>query len=653
MKPQYILFLLVLIASCNSDRALHEAFLHPDNQYRPMPLWHINGRLTTSGIKEQLQEAKQLSGFGGVTVLPVSSKKQWGSGLICPGVEPTYLSDEYFDRYGDILELSKTQGTEVILYDEIDYPSGTAGGRLQKEYPEYTRKLLIKEEISVKGTGQIKLSRSDTTQLLMAVSAMNTATLEVLDLAAYMKNNQLIWTVPTGDWRIMFFNCKFNARDLVDYMQPEAVDKVMSMTYDEYGKRFGPYFGNVITKTFFDDVGFIFQEETWTPSITEIFRQKYGKNPALYYPALFYDIGAETQAARVAFYDIRSELMAEGYVKKVSEWTAARHIRSMGHPPENYSPNTVASNGDILKFYRHVQIPLTDAILRYGHGIHGFKQVSSAADRDDKPLVGAEVYGAFPAKMDSLTLYRTIMDVMARGVNFVVPHGMWYNPDPDKIIIPPLISHQNPQIGGGLPHYSTYIARCCMMLQGGARVSDIALLWPITAIQAESTIAYRNRPESADFANWTPPHVNHHVLSNLLTNELRRDFTFIHPEDLHNGKVTANGKELALNNATNSQHFKALLMPGSEVISVATLQAIRQYYQGGGKIIATELLPSKSAEFEQDEMVVSIIREIFGAGSGNDTLVSNAYGGQAIFIRTADTKSLSEALLLSDACPDV
>lgn len=82
----------------------------------------------------------------------------------------------------------------------------------------------------------------------------------------------------------------------------------------------------------------------------------------------------------------------------MSEWTAARHIRSMGHPPENYSPNTVASNGDILKFYRHVQIPLTDAILRYGHGIHGFKQVSSAADRDDKPLVGAEVYGAFPAK---------------------------------------------------------------------------------------------------------------------------------------------------------------------------------------------------------------------------------------------------------------
>jgi CRISPR/Cas system-associated protein endoribonuclease Cas2 len=32
-------------------------------------------------------------------------------------------------------------------------------------------------------------------------------------------------------------------------------------------------------------------------------------------PALFYDIGAETQAARVAFYDIRSELMAEGYIK--------------------------------------------------------------------------------------------------------------------------------------------------------------------------------------------------------------------------------------------------------------------------------------------------------------------------------------------------
>lgn len=57
----------------------------------------------------------------------------------------------------------------------------------------------------------------------------------------------------------------------------------------------------------------------------------------------------------------------------------------MGHPPENYSPNSVVAHGDILKYYRHVDIPLLDAILYFRRGLNGFKQVCSAADLGDKP----------------------------------------------------------------------------------------------------------------------------------------------------------------------------------------------------------------------------------------------------------------------------
>ncbi|MDR0864097.1 MAG: hypothetical protein LBO74_04080, partial [Candidatus Symbiothrix sp.] len=181
MRFLAIIILCGSILSCSqSDKALREAFQNPDNQYKPMPLLWLNGQMTTSGIEERLRDAKQLSGFGGVAPLPVS----WGDAR----TEPTYLSDEYFDRYGDMLRFSEKQGTEVILYDDIDYPSGTAGGRLQKEYPQFTRKLLIKEETLIKGPKQVRLSRTDTTQLLMAASALNTSTLEVIDLAPFMKN---------------------------------------------------------------------------------------------------------------------------------------------------------------------------------------------------------------------------------------------------------------------------------------------------------------------------------------------------------------------------------------------------------------------------------------------------------------------------------
>ncbi len=619
-----------------------------------MPFWHINGRMTTDDTRKQLTEAKELSGFGGVAVLPVGK------------TEPKYLTDEYFDQYGHILEISKQLGTEVILYDDIDFPSGTAGGQMQKEYPRYTRKYLAKDEITVKGPQRVSRTCPDTLLYVpMAVSAMNIETFQIVDLKEHVRLNQLLWDVPAGEWRIMFFGCKLNVNPLTDYMQPEAVAKFIGMTYDKYAERFGQYFGNVIEKTFYDDVGFVHQEETWTPAITEIFEKKYQRNPALYYPALYYDIGPETRAARVAFYDIRSELMSEGYVRQVAEWSARHGLKSMGHPPENYSPNTTVANGDILKYFRHTHIPLTDAIFFHGRGMHGFKQISSAADLGDKPVVGAEIYGAFPANTDSLMLYRIAMEVMTRGVNFIVPHGMWYDSDPEKIHIPPLISHENPLLGKALPRYSEYVARACMMLQGGTRVSDIALLWPINAVQAES---YINRDKEATKPNrveelsksiiprahWLPPHVNHHVLSNLLTNELRRDFTFVHPEDLHNGKITAEGAELRLNNTENMQRYKVLIMPGGETISAETLKAIRQYYDGGGKVIATELLPSKSAEFDRDGEVVALVEEIFGKVDGTqETYRTNEQSGAAAFVPVTGTAELENVFARMGLHPDV
>lgn len=656
-------FILVAFgcSSCaTSQDELKDRFKNPPAQYRPMPFWHINGQMTKEGIEERLDGAKNLGGFGGVTVLPVSPGPQVGTGNTCPGTEPAFLSEEYFERYTDILNVSQKQGTQVVLYDDIDFPSGSAGGQLMKEYPQYMRKFLEKHEFITKGNQQINQPCPVGLSDLMAVSAMNTATLEVQDLMPCMKDSVLEWKAPEGEWRVMFFVCKSNMKSghshVVDYMQPEAVSQVLKMTYDKYDKRFNRFFGNVITKTFFDDVGFVHEENTWTPAITRLFKEKYGKNPALYYPALYYDIGPETGSARVAFFDIRSELMAEGYVKQVSEWSARRNLRSMGHPPENYSPNSVVANGDILKYYRHVQIPLLDAIFFYGRGLNGYKQISSAADIGDKPEVGAELCGAFSADMDSLTLYRVALDAMARGVNFVVPHGMWYSTEKEKVRIPPLISHENPLLTKALHGYSTCMARACMLLQGGCRVSEIAVLWPITAIQAESYIN-RDATSGLPVANWLPEHVNHPVLSDLLTNQIRRDFTFIHPEDLCNGKVTPDGNVLRLNNMVNRQDYKVLLLPGGDVISAEALKAIRQYYANGGKVIATASLPVRSSEFGQDKEVQDLVSGLFGVDplqeASQDIFRINEKGGQLAFLRTPTKESLNNLFVQMNLAADI
>ena len=97
----------------------------------------------------------------------------------------------------------------------------------------------------------------------------------------------------------MFFVCVKNGYLSCDYLDPEAVDKFIDMTHQAYYNRFKEYFGTTIDSTFYDEPTLYRAEgRTWTGKFNEKFEAKYGFNPRVYYPALWYDIGPETQAAR-------------------------------------------------------------------------------------------------------------------------------------------------------------------------------------------------------------------------------------------------------------------------------------------------------------------------------------------------------------------
>ena len=81
---------------------------------KPQPLWHTNGELSDAIIQE-IFEVGQQNGFGGITFLPVSS------------TTPKYLTEEYFTQYGKALDLADKLSMKVVYYDDLDFPSGSAG----------------------------------------------------------------------------------------------------------------------------------------------------------------------------------------------------------------------------------------------------------------------------------------------------------------------------------------------------------------------------------------------------------------------------------------------------------------------------------------------------------------------------------------------
>lgn len=617
------------------------AFKSPPNQYRPMPFWHLNGSLTTGEIIKQMDAAKFNSGFGGVTVLPVSPGPQHPTGLPCPGMKPAFLSDEYFARYKDILQSAKKNGMQVILYDDIDFPSGMAGNRMKELYPDDTRRILEKTDTLISGPRKVEINIRDAQ--IMSVMCLNTQTAERLNLSEFVTDRKLLWNAPAGSWRVMIYYCAGNGDQKVDYMSPSAVKKYLPLTYGEYAKHFDGYFGSTIKQVFYDDVGYVAMERGWTGELNKKFRERVGKDPALLYPALYEDIGAETSAARVAFFDTRAELLAEGYPRLISEWSEKHGLQSSGHPPGNYQIQPVDMSFDIFKFYRHSHIPLLDYIFYHTHGRDGFKLVSSAADVYDRPVVAAEVCGAFyEDKFDSLMLYRTAMDVFTRGVNFIIPHGMWYDYRPEAVRIPPLISSYSTKIGPALPSYSDFVGRSCFMLQGGQRVSDIAIFYPITSLQAYFAFNSgkgwgANAPDEADYLS----------VGDILTRQIHRDFTFIHPETWVSDQCKLVKDVIQLSNAVNKQSFKVLILPGGKVISLAALKKIKAYYEQGGKLISTSMLPSQSSEFGHDLEVISIVKELFGVDptksmpTSSSKVMTNSNGGQLVFIPRPNADNLS------------
>ena len=651
----YFLISLVLSIACQitQGQVLYQNFKYPPMEYRPIPFWHMNGTMTRAGIDQQVADAIK-SGFGGVAVLPVTANKQHPTGLPTPGMKPEYLSEAYFSSYGDVLRAAKSNGARVILYDDIDFPSGTAGGKFEMQFPAHTRKILVKKDTVVRQKGQLSMVMPS--GITMAVIARDTKSIQQIDLSSYVTANSLNWNVPAGIWKIMVFSCISASDGIVDYMDPQAVQKFMSLTYDEYAERFKGDFGTTIQQTFFDDVGYYTKESGWAVAVNELFKLRFGKEPALYYPALWEDIGPDTEAARVAFFDTRAELLANGFPKIIAGWDKAHGLKSSGHPPGNYEVQPADMNFDIFKFYRHVEIPTMDAIFYHGHGREGYKLVSSAGSVYDRPTVAAEIYGAFSEKDFSVnTLNQVAMEVFARGITFLIPHGMWYDYRLEAVRIPPLVSPYSLKVGAALKDFNTFAARAGVMLTGGRQVSEIGILYPITSLQA---FYHFEAKENTSVGKFTFPETDYLKIGDQPTNQIHRDFSFIHPQLFSSDRYLIQNKEIKLNNEVDKQFYKIIIVPGGKVISLTALKKVKQFYDEGGKVISTTLLPSKSAEFGMDKEVQKLIKDIFkidplNPPSGRYSQQVNANGGYSVFIPDPDVLTLSEVLTDLDPYPDL
>ena len=507
-------------------------------------------------------------------------------------------------------------------------------------------------EKNVTGPAAVTLHIPIDTAIYVGAAMMNRETLERVDVSERKPaGGKFTCQTPKGNWKVMIFYLDPTFRPastkggFVDYLDAGAVDKFIHITFDAYYSHLKEFFGDPIQMTFYDEPCMhLSNGRMWTPKFNEAFQKKYGFSPMKYYPALWYDIGPETTAARNALFGFRAQLYAENYIGRVADWCAAHGIDMSGHQDQEEVRNPVAIHGDLMKTFSRQQIPGVDDIYATGRSNVGYKVVTSSAFNWDKPLVMAETYAAYRQR-DAKTAYKTAMDQFAMGVNLQIGN--------------------RPADAG--PQLDRFVGRMSYLLRHGRHVADVAVLYPIAAMQSAYYFASppsSNRPGSSSTFYWAleggliPPELDYMDLGEMLFRGLRVDFTYLHPEVLVGRSVIEKGR-LILDNKENREEFRTLILPGGDTISAEAAKKIVNLYRGGGTVIAIHKLPSKAAEFQRDKEVQAIVAEVFGFPV-NDPMTAevrpvvddfknyfanhNQAGGRSFFLPQPDIKLVNNVL---------
>ena len=105
-------------------------FRNPSGDSHPGYFWVTSSEMTESLMMEQLHD---MCNRGAKSVCLHPSPKNWSK---VSRMEPDYLSGEYLQLIGKIVDECKKLGMNYYFYDEGGYPSGSAAGEVYASDPE-------------------------------------------------------------------------------------------------------------------------------------------------------------------------------------------------------------------------------------------------------------------------------------------------------------------------------------------------------------------------------------------------------------------------------------------------------------------------------------------------------------------------------------
>ncbi len=260
----------------------------------------ITGKPTKTKIRNYMNALKK-NGIDQVMLYPRS------------GCELEYLTDEWFEKIGEFIDAAKNLDMNIWLYDEFNWPSGDAGGRVTQNEDFRLKAITVKGE----NAGRISCCSTHNSSL-------------------------------------------FGEKFFPDLLSEKAVDYFIETTHEKYYRYFGDYFGNVIKGFFTDEpsIGYCCTEKSipYYYGIEDDYREYCGRN-------FTEDIQNSYEFFCQNAIDVISDRFNKCFIAKIRDWCAKRGVLMTGHLMADDAPfGAVKYNGNFLKNLSSFSLPGIDEI---------------------------------------------------------------------------------------------------------------------------------------------------------------------------------------------------------------------------------------------------------------------------------------------------
>lgn len=554
----------------NYDR---EQFKNPSEEYSIAPFWFLNGDLNDDELVRQLTEMKEK----GVDRVILHSRK---------GVEVGYLSEEWFKKIGVILDACEKLGMTALIYDEDNWPSGYAGGRITEENPDFAAICLSVDKIYPVLGEYITVENKPDSEIECVIAVHDDD--YFLDITDYEHKTNKPWRSETLQWEVFVFRKEkcghrpaYSPYPYVDLLNPEVARSFVRHTHEKYKKHFPDQWGKVIKGFFTDEPGFYqnYLEQCknlntviWTNDFAERFIKKYGYDIRPHLCCLWQNMGAISVKTRCDYYNAVAEFYQEGYFNVISDFLHKDGLIHIGHlHREDFIESLVQTESDFFSAISALDASGIDCIDRNPVRITE-RLGSSAAHIYGKEICFSETFGGFGWNLTTEEMKRRVDLQYVQGVNMLVPHAFFYSTDGiRKTESPPSLFLQN-GYWKYFGQFSDYAKRLSYIGRRGNFVADAAIYFPVKTAWAEFRPLYRFFLHELD----------EQILA--LTEELNGGgivFDFL--DDTGIGRCERKGKTLT---GIEKSAYKAIILPSVTVMPEKTLEKIADFAKHGGVVLS-------------------------------------------------------------------